>query len=138
MARVVAGAMIKLFVNGRLYKEVQELSYDIEYGEEEIFGIDSPFPQEIATNKVVVQGNISGIKIKLSGGLHGYDLRPEIVNVLSSPYVSIRIQDRHSREDLLYVPNAKIVSHQVGAAIKGVMRVSFKFKGLIPYETLDK
>lgn len=135
---VLTGALIKFYLNGKLYKEIQSVGYSIEYGETEIYGIDSPFPQEIATTRVSVSGQVSGLRIKLSGGIMAYNGRTLIKDIVSSPYVSIRIQDRQTAEDLLFIPNAKIVNQRYEAAAKGTVKMSFSFKGLVPLEPLDR
>ena len=61
------GSGVKLYVSGKLYPEVQSLTYTIDYGESEIYGIDSQFAQEIAPTRVSVQGTVTGIRIKLTG-----------------------------------------------------------------------
>lgn len=135
---VISGALIKVFVNNKLYKEVQSVSFEIDYGEEEIYGIDSPYPQEIATNRISVRGSISGIRLKNSGGIQAYNLRPLYSDVAASPYISIRIQDRQSTEDILFIPNAKISNEKHSASTKGTYKLSFDFKGQIPLATLDR
>jgi len=135
---VLSGACIKLYINNKLYKEVQEVRYDKDYGEEEIRGIDTPHPQEIAPGKASVSGQVSGIRIKYSGGLQAYNMRPLMKDILSSPYVSIRIQDRATKEDILFIPNAKITRESFQGTIKGTVKISFAFKGLVAFDPLDR
>lgn len=135
---VLQGAAVKIYINNKLYKEADQVSYNIDYGAGEIYGIDSPFPQEIAPGRVSVQGAINGIKIKYSGGLQAYEALPPIADILSSPYISIRIQDRASTEDLLFIPSAMITAQSVQIPARGIYRLSFNFKGLVPFEPLDR
>lgn len=139
MARSISlrGAEVKLYIGGKLYPEVRQLSYTINYGEQEIYGIDSPYPQEIATTRTSVQGQVSGIRIKYSGGLQGKGARPKINEILQGPYVAIRIQDRFSQQDILFLPQAKITSENVNVTAKGVVVLSFSFKGIIPYSEVE-
>lgn len=131
------GAEIKVFISGKLYPEVQSITYTIDYDEEEIFGIDSQFPQEIAGNRVKVSGRISGIRIKYSGGLQGSAARVLIKDVLKSPYTSLRIQDRYSNKDIFFLPQMKVTSETLEVAAKGIAKLSFSFKGIIPYQEID-
>ena len=135
---VLRGADIKVYMNNEIIPEVQKISYTIDYSEQEIWGIDQVFPQEIATTKVSVQGSITGIKTKYSGGLQAKALRPLIFDVLNSPYISLRIVDRSTGEDILYVPSIKISDETFGAAAKGVVNLSYKFKGIMPFNPLDR
>lgn len=134
---VLKGAEVKTYVGGKLYAEVQSIQYTIDYGEAEIYGIDSQFPQEIAPGRVAVQGTVTGLQIKLVGGLQAYDLRTQISKILYGPYVSLRLKDRHSDTDLFWLPQMKVTNESVRIAAKGVVTVTFQFKGIIPYNPLD-
>ena len=134
---VLRGADIKIYIGGKLFKGATSVNYTIDYHETEIYGINSSFPQEIAPTRVSVAGSVQGIRVKLSGGLQGNGLRSKINEILHSPYVSLQIKDRHSNDVLLWLPQMKVSSEQFSAQIKGVVRVSFSFKGIIPYNTLD-
>lgn len=134
---VLKGAEVKCYVSNKLFAEVQSIQYTIDYGEQEIFGIDSQFPQEIAPGRVMVQGTVSGLMIKNLGGLQAYDLRAKINEILHGPYTSLRLKDRHSDKDVFWLPQMKVVSEQVSIQAKGVVKVSFTFKGIIPYNPID-
>ena len=134
---VLKGAECKVFIGGKLYGEVQQISYTIDYGEQEIYGIDSIFPQEIATTRISVQGNISGVRVKLSGGLQGKDALTKINQKLFAPYVSVEIRERQSDTKIIFIPQCKITAETLQVAAKGVVKLNFSFKGIIPYNPLD-
>lgn len=134
---VLKGAEVKCYMSGKLYAEVQSVQYTIDYGEQEIYGIDSQFPQEIAPGRVSVQGTVTGLVIKNLGGLQAYDLRAKINEILHAPYTSLRLKDRFSDSDLLWLPEMKVVNEQVSIQAKGVVKISFTFKGIVPYNPLD-
>ena len=135
---VLTGAHIRIFLNNVPYNEVQGASFSIDYGETTIFGIDSLYAQEIASTKVEVRGSFSGIRIKLSGGLQAKSLRPLFSDASASPYISIRIQDRQSSEDILFIPHAKITRESHSIATKSSYKLSFDFVGQIPLMALDR
>lgn len=134
---VLKGAEVKAYVSGKLYAEVQSIQYTIDYGEQEIYGIDSQHPQEIAPGRVSVQGTVNGLVIKNLGGLQAYDLRAKINEILHAPYTSLRLKDRHSDKDLFWLPQMKVVNEQVSIQAKGVVKITFQFKGIIPYNPVD-
>lgn len=140
MARslVLTGAHIKLYINNKPYKVVQSINLSIDYGESEIYGIDSPYPQEIAPTKVMVRGSCNGIRIKYSGGLQGANMRPLFQDIAASPYISIRIQDRQSGEDIIFIPNAKVTKENHGISVKSSYKLSFDFVGQVPLMALDR
>jgi hypothetical protein len=136
--RVISGAHIKIWINGTVYNEAQQLSYSIDYGEEPIYGIDSIFPQEIKITRISVTGNISGVRIANSNGLQGYNIRSGIRDSQFAPYISIRIQDNRTEEDILFIPHARIVNEKVNVSAKGIVTSSFAFSGLQPLQPLDR
>lgn len=134
----LTGAHIRLYINGVPYNSAQTVNYSLSYGEKAIYGIDSPYPQEIGTTQAQVRGAVSGIRIKYSGGIQALNARPQFKDILSSPYVSIRINDRQSGEDLIFIPQAKITDQEVSIRAKGIVSLSFSFMGLIGLEPLDR
>ncbi len=136
-SKVVSGALVKVWLNGNVFSEIDQISWSINYGEEAIYGIDSPFPQGIASNRVSTTGSISGLRVKYSKGLQGKGAIPPIVDLLKAPYISIRIEDKTTGENLLFIPDAKIVNQNVQVAARGVLRMNLSFTGLVPFETLD-
>lgn len=135
---VITSAQITISWNNKLYKEVADISFSLDYGEEEIFGIDSPYAQEIAGGKISVSGNVSGYRIKNSGGLQGKNLRSLFTDVSASPYVSLLVQDRTTQENIIFIPQCKISSESHVVPTKGVYKLNFSFKGMVPLMALDR
>lgn len=135
---VLTGAHIVVYINNKKFKTVQGVSFDIDFGETEIYGIDVAYAQEIAPTKVSVRGRVQGIRLKNSGGLQAASLRPLFTDLASSPYISIRITDRQSGEDILFIEQAKVTreSHQMGT--KSTYKLGFDFIGIIPLSSVDR
>ena|ERR1035437_4910708 len=134
----IVAAHVKVFINNKLWKTSQNFTLDVDYGEYEIRGIDCAYPQEIATGQISVKGSLSGIRTKMSGGLQAGSLRPLFSDVAASPYISIRIQDRSTKEDIVFIPYAKVTAEKHSAAIKGKYNLSFNFSGLCALFALDR
>ena len=45
--KIIKGAECKIYIAGKLFAELQSINYTIDYGETEIYGIDSQYAQEI-------------------------------------------------------------------------------------------
>lgn len=135
---VIVGATIELWANNKQFKEVADVSFTVDYGEDYIYGIDSGYPQEIAPTRVTVSGSVSGFRLKLSGGIQGKTLRPLFTDIVASPYVSLRITDRSTQEDIIFIPQAKISAETHNIPSRGTYRVNFTFKGIIPLFALDR
>ncbi len=134
----LVAAKIKVYINNKVYKEVQSLNFMVDYGETEFYGIDAAYPQEIATNRITVRGSINGIRCTMSGGLQGVNMRPLFVDIAASPYISIRIQDRQTGEDIIFIPKCKVTKESHSIPAKGVYRLNFDFVGQIPLFALDR
>jgi hypothetical protein len=133
----VTGASVKIKLSGVLYPQAQSISYTIDYGEEPIYGIDSPYPQEIRQTRISVQGQIVGMRIRASGGIQTAKVRTEISRSLQAPYMSVQIIDISTEEIILFIAQAKVTSQSITVAAKGVLQLSFSFKGIIPLEDND-
>lgn len=136
--RTISGAHIKIYINGIVYNESQQLDYTFDYGEEPIYGIDSPHPQEIKISRISVTGNISGVRVANSNGLQGQGIRSGIRQSTFSPYISLRVQDRRTGEDILFIPFAKVTKESSSVNAKGVMKTNFSFTGLQGQQPLDR
>lgn len=136
--RTIAGAHLKIYINGVVYNEAQQLDYATDYGEEPIYGIDSVFPQEIKITRISITGSISGLRIANSNGLQGANIRPEVRNSYFAPYISIRITDRRTGEDIMFIPYAKVTNEKTSVSAKGIMKTTFSFTGLQPQQPLDR
>lgn len=134
---LVAGD-INFYVNNTLYKVTQSVTLEVDYSEDGIYGIDSPWAQEIAGGRATIKGSVKGLRIKNSGGIQAVNLRPTFTDMAASPYVSIRIQDRSSMEDIALIINAKISNESHTMAAKGVYRLDFNFVGQQILWALDR
>lgn len=137
MDRTLKGADIKLYLNNKLYAVTQAVSWSIDYGEEAIYGIDSPYPAELAPTKISVSGTVSGLVLRMDGGLQGLGIRPLINQALQSPYISLRIQDRANQVDLLFIDRIKVGRESFSTQAKGLAQVNFTFTGILPLQALD-
>lgn len=137
-ALVLTGPNIIIYINNKIYNEVQSISLNVDYGEQQIFGIDAPYPQEIAITRITVSGSVQGIRIKNAGGLQGSNMRPLFTDVAASPYISLRIHDRSSGEDICYIPAAKVTRESHSIATKSTYKLNFDFVGQVPLFALDR
>ncbi len=135
---ILSGANIKLYVNNKLYKEVQSISLNVDYGEEETYGIDAPYAQEISGKRITVRGSVNGLRVKMSGGLQAMNLRPLFLDTAASPYISLRIQDRATGEDIVFIPKCKVSAESHSIAVKSTYKLNFNFVGQIPQFALDR
>jgi hypothetical protein len=134
----ISGALINVYINNAVYKVTQSVTLEFDYSEEPIYGIDSPWAQEIAGGKCTIRGSIKGLRNKLSGGLQGSNIRPLFTDLAASPYVSIRIEDRSTSESIVLIQNAKISNESHTATVKGTYKLNFDFIGQQALFALDR
>ncbi len=135
---VISSGLTRLYINNRVYTTTQSVSLDNQTGEYEIFGINSPNPQEIAGGgQRTVHGQVSGVRTKNSGGLQGSNALPLFSDVAASNYVALRLEDRSTGETLWSIPKAKLSNVKEEITIKGTYKLSFSFMGQILYYPLD-
>jgi hypothetical protein len=138
MQKVLNGALIKVYINNQLYPQIKSLSVTYDTADYEIYGIDSILPQEVAPGKVSVVGSIDGIRLINDGGLLASRVREALKNLMSGPYISIRVTDRISEEDILFIPKAKVNSESWVFPAKGSVQHKFSFRGTSLLQALDR
>lgn len=138
MTKIIPGFSIKIFINGKVFGEVNQASWTVDSAEQEIDGIDSMFAQEIASVRHRAFGSFKGFRIRQSNGLASINARPILAELIASPYISIRIQDRHTGEDLIYFPKAKITSESYSVGAKGMLMADLSFRALAGWQPLDR
>ena len=136
---VVTGARCRLWVNNKIFTVTQSVSIEIDLGTISTYGINSPYPQEIAigSGKNTVKGNVKGIRIKNSGGLQGSNILPLFSDLSSGNYISLRLEDRGTGETLWSAPKCMVSNVSESVQAKGVYSVSFSFVAQVLYWPLD-
>lgn len=135
---IVSGALVRLYINNKVFSVAQSVSIARQTGEYEIYGINSPDPQEIAGGgQRSVRGSCKGVRVKNSGGLQGSNATPLFSDGAASNYISLRLEDRSTGETIWSLPKAKISNISESVAIKGIYQISFDFTGQLLFWPLD-
>jgi len=135
---VISSGLTRLYINNKILTTTQTVSMENQTGEYEIWGINAPYPQEIAGGgQRSVRGTISGVRTKNSGGLQGVGAIPLFSDVAASNYVSLRLEDRSTGETLWSIPKCKLSNVQETISIKGTYKITFQFIGQILFYPLD-
>lgn len=135
---IVTAALCRLYVNGVIYPVTQSISVAIDTGEYSIYGINSPYPQELAGGgQNMVRGSAGIVRTRNSGGIQAVNLRPLFSDLAASNYVSLRLEDRSTGETLWSIPKAKLSNTKESAVAKGIYHITFDFTGQILFWPLD-
>lgn len=134
----LTGANIKVYINNKVYPYIQAINLSVDYGESENYGIDAIYAQEITATKLTVRGSVQGLRVKMSGGLQAMNMRPLFLDIAAGNYISIRIVDRSTEEDIVFIPNAKVARENHSIGVKSTYKLNFEFVGMIPLFALDR
>jgi hypothetical protein len=134
----LVGSHVRIYINNVVYNAAQSVQFSIDYGIQQQFGIDSPYAQELVPGKINVMGSITGIRMKNSGGLQSKSIRPLFTDAAAANYISIRIQDRQSGEDIFFCQQCLVTKESHTAPSKGIYRLSFDFVGTVPLMAVDR
>lgn len=134
----ISGARCRLYVNNVIYAPVQDVKVGIATGEYSIYGINSPYPQELAGGgQNMVKGSTKVVRTSNSGGVQAPNARPLFSDLAASNYVSLRLEDRQTGETIWSIPKAKLANIDETVSAKGIYHISFDFIGQILYWPLD-
>jgi hypothetical protein len=134
----VTASLCRLYVNNRIYAVTQDVTVTQDIGSYAIYGINSPYAQEIATGgQTVIRGSASVIRTKNSGGLQATGAVQLFSNLGATNYASLRLEDRSTGETLWSIPKAQISNIRETVSKKGLYNISFDFIGQILYYPLD-
>jgi len=134
----LTGANIKVFINNKVFPYIQNLTLNVDYGETESYGIDAIYAQEIAPTKLSVRGNVQGVRVKMSGGLQAANMRSLFTDVAAGSYISIRITDEATQEDIVFIPAAKVTRENHVMGVRQTYKLNFDFVGQVPLFALDR
>lgn len=135
---ILSGSLTRLYINGTIYKVAQSVSLEVDTGEHETRGINSPYPQTIdGGGQISVRGSVRGLRVKQSAGVQGQNIRPLFTDLAASNYVSLRLEDRSTGETLWSVPKAKITKVNETSSIKSTYKLNFDWIGIILFWPLD-
>lgn len=135
---ILRGADVFIYINNKLYGPAQQVSYTLDSQTQEVYGVDAFYPQEITPVRGSTTGTISGLRVRNSGGLVALGARPKATDPLSGSYASIRLRDRSTGEDILFIPQALLTNEQNQVAAKGTWKLSFSFKGIVAFQAPDR
>jgi hypothetical protein len=136
--KTMTGSNIILYLGGKIFPVVQNLTYSTDFGFTEIYGIDSPYAQEIAPTRISVTGTVTGLMVRGDCGTQGYGLTQLLKNYLSTQYITLRCQDRYTKDDIFTIKDMIISNQSATIPAKGLVSITFSFKGIMPTFPLDR
>jgi len=130
MSKTLRGIDSIVFLNGRIYAACTELSWGVDYGMKENFGIDAQEAFEIQSTRVKVTATLTCIKLHLDGGPEAYGIVPTMHELSRERYSYIQVVDRLNDRAFLEIPKAKCSGQQWRVVARGVCQGSFTIAGI--------
>lgn len=123
--------------NERIFAYASNLTITVSQGQKPIYGIDSPFIQELAqgAGPSSVRGSLQIFLPKGSAPEH-LGLVPfrqdsgKAAYMSGSRYINMRLYDRATGQLVLSVDSAKISGYTMATSAKSVVQISLNFEGI--------
>lgn len=136
-----AGASVRLIINGITLGFATGLSFTRSTASKYIYGIDSPYAQEIVNTTYSVGGTLTGVRVRASGGLDGFGIMDlsTLQSYFNQKYCTLEIVDRSSNKTMYTIQ--KVVFDQDSWTIqaRSIITFSGNFKGVfVSNEVSDK
>lgn len=128
---IQTGSGVKLIINGSVVGFATGISFTRSTNTKYIYGIDSPLPQEIVKTTYSVQGSLSGIRLRDSGGLDGPGIMNEstISAFFNFKYATIEVVDRLTNKTILTIQKVVFDNDSWNIQTKQVISFQANFKG---------
>lgn len=135
----LTGANLKLTINNVTIGFVTSFDYSIDYGKQDLRGIDVPFPQEIAPGSQTLRGSIQCLRLRASGALENFGVvanqAPTVPGVVSDQivekYISLAISERDTGRVVFRCDKATVTSQRWQLASRGIVTGTFDFEGFL-------
>ena len=128
-AKHVSGPRAIIRINGKLAAFATSIQYRINAQQDEIFGIDDYFPQELAPKKITVEGTIGGLYLAHKGFVE-MQIVPSALSFLFHKYLEIEIKDRVTDYLLFKTTKAVITGYSNNIQAEQMSSVSLTFRAI--------
>ncbi len=128
-SKTLRGLDLIVYINGRPWAVCDSVDYDVDYGTEDVYGIDNMQPQEIASHRVRLDGSLHFFRQHNSAGVEGIGIAPVESELTRERYFYLQIVDRQTDTTYFEVPKAKIRRQRGGAKARGIAEGTLTFGG---------
>ncbi len=127
----ISNAQVILLVNAVPYGRVAGIDWDISTPIEELRGVDSPQPYELANSTTSVGGTLYVLRTLNDGGAEGAGLTAPLIDVGKTRYVSLVLLERRSSRVLFESTRVAISGQSWSVPERGIV------KGTITFLSID-
>jgi hypothetical protein len=129
---IIAGAAVKLVVNGKVIGIGTSVSVQRDQGVKPQYGIDTPVAQEISiVGPYTVRGSIAGLRTRSSGGFDGLRIvnSSTLADYFNQHYCVIELVDRVTGVTFAKIDKVIFNSDSLQVSAKSVVTINASFIG---------
>jgi hypothetical protein len=123
----ISGASVILFVNSIPYGRVTQIDWDVSTPIEELRGVDSPQPYELANSTTSVGGTLYVLRTLGDAGAEGAGFTAPIIDVGKTRYVSLVLLERRTRQVLFKSQRCAISNQSWTIPSRGIVSGTVTF-----------
>lgn len=129
-SRLVTGAKVALYINGRPYAQVTSFRWDSLTPAKPIYGIDSGEPYELAPTTTRIAGNVGMVRLIGDGGLEGPGITHHFGDVPRGKYFSLTLVERGTDTTIFRADRCTATSQSWDVPNKGMVQGQMAFEAL--------
>lgn len=107
-SKTLRGLDLIVYVNAKPWSFADDLNWDIDYGGEPIYGVDSLFPFEITTTRGLISATIHYWRQHNTAGAEGAGMIPIQQDLPRERYFYLQVVDRQTGATYLEIPMCKL------------------------------
>lgn len=131
MSSTVTSQDLVLYMNGQVYAQVTNFSWNSSTSQTPKYALDSLMPYEIMPGPALVTGSVSVVKTQNDGGLEGAGFTTQFSNLARQKYNTISIRQRSTGQSIFEAKYCSINGQNWNMPTKGILSGNFSFMGIM-------
>lgn len=129
-SKTLRGLDCIVYINGVPWAVTDTITYDINYGVEETFGIDVMEAQELASQRVSIRGSSHYFRQHNTAGVEGAGIVPVLSEISRERYFYLQIVDRQTDTTYFEIPKCKLMTQSGSVRARGIAEGNLSFGGI--------
>lgn len=129
-SRLLTGARVILYINGRPYAAVISFKWDSATPKKAIYGLDSGEPYELAPGQTKITGTITLLRTIGDGGAEGAGMVAEFSDVPREKYFTLALVERLTDTQIFRADQCSVTNQGWDIPSKGTVTGSLSFEAL--------
>jgi hypothetical protein len=126
----IVAAQVLVLVNGRVFGEVTDWSFNSSTPNTPNHGIDTQIAYDFSPGFVIGQGTIAALRLHNSGGLEGRGVAAPLALIPTEQYFSMLLVNRRNRSTIWRSDYCKVDGQVMAISARERAGLSFQFKAI--------